>query len=45
MIQAADSNGDEAKKALQESHKIVHGALYVIWKRERGPGFFKKLQA
>ena len=45
MVQAADSNDDEAKKAPQKSHKIEHGVLYVIWERERGPGFFKELQA
>ena len=45
MIQAADTSDDEAKKAPQKSHKIEHGVLYVIWERERGPGFFKELQA
>ena len=45
MVHAADSNDDEAKKAPQKSHKTGHGVLYVIWKREREPGFFKELQA
>ena len=45
MIRTAVSNDDEDKKALQKSHKTVHGALYVIWRRERGPRFFKELQA
>ncbi|KAJ9682027.1 hypothetical protein PVL29_018086 [Vitis rotundifolia] len=45
MIQAADSNDDEAKKAPQKSHKTVHGVLHAIWKREGVPGFFKGLQA
>lgn len=45
MIQAADTNDDEAKKAQQKSHKTVHGVLYAIWKREGVPGFFKGLQA
>ncbi|WKA02889.1 hypothetical protein VitviT2T_021037 [Vitis vinifera] len=45
MIQAADTNDDEAKKAPQKSHKTVHGVLYAIWKREGVPGFFKGLQA
>ena len=45
MVQAADSNDNEAYKAPQKSHKIVHVVFYVIWKRERGLGFFKKLQA
>ena len=45
MIRTAVSNDDEDKKDLQRSHKTVHGALYVIWRRERGPRFFKELQA
>lgn len=45
MIQAADTNDDEAKKAPQKSQKTVHGVLYAIWKREGVPGFFKGLQA
>lgn len=45
MIQAADSNGDEGKKAVQKSPKTVSGAIYAVWKREGIPGFFKGLQA
>ena len=36
MIQEADLNDDEAKKTPQKSHKIAHGVLYAIWKREWG---------
>lgn len=45
MIQAADSNDDEASEAERRSRKTVTGALCAIWKKEGVLGFFKGLHA
>lgn len=45
MIQAADSNDDEASEAERRSRKTVTGALRAIWKKEGLLGFFKGLHA
>ncbi|XAR52587.1 hypothetical protein NMG60_11020733 [Bertholletia excelsa] len=45
MIQAADSDDNEAKKAKQRSRKTISGALIAIWSKEGPLGFFKGLQA
>jgi hypothetical protein len=45
MIQAADSNDDEASEADRRSRKTVAGALCAIWKKEGVLGFFKGLHA
>lgn len=45
MIQAADSDDNETKKARPKSRKTLSGVIYAIWKREGVLGFFKGLQA
>lgn len=45
MIQAADSNDDEASEADRRFRKTVAGAICAIWKREGVSGFFKGLHA
>lgn len=45
MIQAADSDENQAEKARQRARKTVTGVAYAIWKREGVFGFFKGLQA
>ncbi|KAI8555730.1 hypothetical protein RHMOL_Rhmol05G0197700 [Rhododendron molle] len=45
MIQAADSNDNEASKVTRRSRKTVAWALCAIWKQEGVLGFFKGLHA
>ncbi|GAV63170.1 Mito_carr domain-containing protein [Cephalotus follicularis] len=45
VIQAADPNDDETKKALPKSRKTVPRVMYAIWRREGALGFFKGLHA
>ncbi|KAF7142730.1 hypothetical protein RHSIM_Rhsim05G0142400 [Rhododendron simsii] len=45
MIQAADSNDNEASKVTRRSRKTVAWALCAIWKKEGVLGFFKGLHA
>ncbi|CAL5330259.1 unnamed protein product [Camellia sinensis] len=45
MIQAADSNDDNAKKTRRRSRKTVSGVICAIWRKEGVLGFFKGLHA
>ncbi|XP_059652449.1 peroxisomal adenine nucleotide carrier 1 [Cornus florida] len=45
MIQAADSDSDETKKARRKSRKTLSGVFYAIWRKEGVLGFFKGLRA
>ncbi|XP_058216404.1 peroxisomal adenine nucleotide carrier 1 [Rhododendron vialii] len=45
MIQAADSNDNEASKVTRRSRKTVAWALCAIWEQEGVLGFFKGLHA
>ncbi|KAH8490939.1 hypothetical protein Peur_064896 [Populus x canadensis] len=45
VIQAADSDDDEAKKAQRKSRKTLSAVIHAIWKKEGILGFFKGLHA
>ena len=45
MIQAANSDDDEAKKAQRKSRKTLSSVICAIWKKEGILGFFKGLHA
>ncbi|CAK7340725.1 unnamed protein product [Dovyalis caffra] len=45
VIQAADSDDDETKKAQRKSTKTLPAVICAIWKREGILGFFKGLHA
>ena len=45
VIQAADSDDDEAKKAQRKSRKTLSAVIRAIWKKEGILGFFKGMHA
>ncbi|KAJ6694301.1 hypothetical protein OIU85_005027 [Salix viminalis] len=45
VIQAADSDDDEANKAQRKSRKTLSAVIRAIWKKEGISGFFKGLHA
>ncbi|KAL8171338.1 hypothetical protein V2J09_023142 [Rumex salicifolius] len=45
VIQAADSDEDNAEKKRPKTHKTIQGTVYGIWNKEGIPGFFKGLHA
>uniref|UniRef100_A0A6N2LXJ6 Yip1 domain-containing protein n=1 Tax=Salix viminalis TaxID=40686 RepID=A0A6N2LXJ6_SALVM len=45
VIQAADSDDDEANKAQRKSRKTLSAVICAIWKKEGILGFFKGLHA
>ncbi|KAJ6737564.1 PEROXISOMAL ADENINE NUCLEOTIDE TRANSPORTER 1 [Salix viminalis] len=45
VIQAADSDDDDTKKAQRKSKKTISAVICAIWKREGIFGFFKGLHA